>query len=46
MGMAAGPVLPDRQQTVQYEKDLEVLATVGQLLATQSGQQQMLTAAR
>jgi Nif-specific regulatory protein len=28
----------------QYEEDLEVLAAVGQLLATQSGQQQMLTA--
>jgi Nif-specific regulatory protein len=34
----------DRKQTERYERDLEVLASIGQLLATQSGQRQMLTA--
>jgi Nif-specific regulatory protein len=34
----------NREHTEQYEEDLEVLARVGQLLATQSGQRQMLTA--
>ena len=34
----------NQEHTEQYEKDLEVLASVGQLLATQSGQRQMLTA--
>lgn len=33
-----------REHTERYEEDLEVLASVGQLLATQSGQRQMLTA--
>ncbi len=33
-----------REHPEQYEADLEALATVGQLLATQSGQRQMLTA--
>lgn len=38
--------MPSRRSETseQHEKDLEVLARVGQLLATQSGQQQMLTA--
>ena len=35
---------PNREHTERYEEDLEVLASVGQLLATQSGQRQMLTA--
>jgi Nif-specific regulatory protein len=37
---------PQRNQEhiERYEKDLEVLASVGQLLATQSGQRQMLAA--
>jgi Nif-specific regulatory protein len=40
------PLTPSRNQEYveQYETDLEVLASVGQLLATQSGQRQMLTA--
>jgi Nif-specific regulatory protein len=34
----------NRESTERYEEDLEVLVSVGQLLAAQSGQRQMLTA--
>jgi Nif-specific regulatory protein len=40
-----GPSRPDIvQHGLQHEADLEILARVGRLLATQSGQHQMLTA--